>query len=304
LIWTIRQTPLTETVLTLRQLTWFQVLILVTINSLIMAGFGLRWFLFLRELGVNIPYMDIIRYRLAAFGISYLTPGPHLGGEPLQIYYLQKDHAVPLRENLAALSMDKLIEVFTNFSVLLFGLIFSISSGLMDTLFPPFAMAVSLFVLALPGLYFFLLWRQKRALSWLIQKIRFSRFRAIKRNILATEKMMAGVFRRSPLTLILSGTVSVIIWLALIGEYYLALRFLGLPATFTELMVIITAARLALLTPMPSAIGALEFSQVFALELLGYPAALGLSISLLIRSRDLLFSFAGLLWGRVFAIQL
>jgi uncharacterized membrane protein YbhN (UPF0104 family) len=104
--------------------------------------------------------------------------------------------------------------------------------------------------------------------------------------------------------LILSGTVSVIIWLALIGEYYLALRFLGLPATFTELMVIITAARLALLTPMPSAIGALEFSQVFALELLGYPAALGLSISLLIRSRDLLFSFAGLLWGRVFAIQL
>jgi uncharacterized membrane protein YbhN (UPF0104 family) len=46
--------------------------------------------------------------------------------------------------------------------------------------------------------------------------------------------------------------------------------------------------------PVPAGLGALEASQVFALQALGYDAALGLSLSLLIRLRDLLFGGLGL----------
>jgi uncharacterized membrane protein YbhN (UPF0104 family) len=60
----------------------------------------------------------------------------------------------------------------------------------------------------------------------------------------------------------------------------------------------LTAARLAFLTPLPSGLGALEASQVLAMQALGLEPTFGISISLLIRLRDILFGMVGF-WGIV-----
>ena len=45
---------------------------------------GERWRYLLREAGASAPFLLIQRSRLAGFAWSYLTPGPHFGGEPVQ----------------------------------------------------------------------------------------------------------------------------------------------------------------------------------------------------------------------------
>ncbi len=73
--------------------------------------------------------------------------------------------------------------------------------------------------------------------------------------------------------------------------------FLGLRLTPLEAVTLLTAVRLAHLLPMPGAIGTLEASQVVALEMLGLNTAVGLSLSLLIRLRDVGLALIGVWLG-------
>jgi uncharacterized membrane protein YbhN (UPF0104 family) len=84
-------------------------------------------------------------------------------------------------------------------------------------------------------------------------------------------------------------------------EYWLALSFLGIPVSLLQAVAVLTAASVAFLFPLPGGLGALEASQVLAMEALGLPSALGLSISLLIRGRDILLGGLGVLLGGVLA---
>ena len=78
--------------------------ILVSVNALIAYSFGLRWWLILRTQGFRIGYLFLASYRLVAYSISYFTPGPHLGGEPLQAFLVARRHnhesTSPLPRNL------------------------------------------------------------------------------------------------------------------------------------------------------------------------------------------------------------
>jgi hypothetical protein len=70
------------------------ILVLGALNVLIFSLFSSRWWLILRAQGHPQPYLALSGYRLAAFGVTYFTPGTQLGGEPLQIYLLQRRGAV------------------------------------------------------------------------------------------------------------------------------------------------------------------------------------------------------------------
>jgi uncharacterized membrane protein YbhN (UPF0104 family) len=77
------------------------------------------------------------------------------------------------------------------------------------------------------------------------------------------------------------------------------LRFLGLHLSLPQVMLALTAARLAFLLPVPAGLGSLEAGQVLAMGLLGVNPAVAISLSLVIRARDLFFGGAGLWIGAV-----
>ncbi|MBT7783065.1 MAG: flippase-like domain-containing protein, partial [Anaerolineae bacterium] len=104
--------------------------ILGIINAAILLLFGSRWWLILRALGYDLPYLSLAKYRLASFGVSYFTPGPQFGGEPLQVYFLHKNHQVPTETALASVSLDKLLEMLANFTFLVFGVMIILWQGL------------------------------------------------------------------------------------------------------------------------------------------------------------------------------
>ena len=78
-------------------------------------------------------------------------------------------------------------------------------------------------------------------------------------------------------------------------EYALILSFLGIRLPFWQALAGWTAGWLSFLAPLPGGLGALEASQVFALGAFGISAATAISVTLLMRARDLVVGGLGLL---------
>ena len=272
--------------------------LLFVINSGILLLFGSRWWLILRGLGYRTPYFVLAAYRLAGFGVSYFTPGPQFGGEPLQVYLLHTKYQVPTDTALASVSLDKIFEVLANFTFLLLGVIIVMWRGLFLQAFARIIIPVSVGIVILLLGYLFALLGRLTPLAWILGLLPFNekqpRFRAIRQTLLETESQMGEFCLRQPKIVLLATLLSSLIWLVLLGEYLLALFFLGLPVNIYELLGIILFARLAFLTPLPGGLGALEAGQVFAMQSLGFDPLFGVSVSFFIRARDSLFGLLGL----------
>ena len=81
LLWfSLRNIPLKEVWASLGSLNPQAIFALAGLNAAILVLFASRWWLILRFLGYSRPYLSLVSYRLAAFGVSYFTPGPQLGG--------------------------------------------------------------------------------------------------------------------------------------------------------------------------------------------------------------------------------
>ena len=297
LVWVLIQVPIQEIVLLLGELNYWEIASLLLVNTAIILLFGVRWWLIIRSLGYFISFKSITRYRLAAFGVSYFTPGPHFGGEPLQVYFLRQRHGVPGTTAVASLALDKSFELLANFGFLVFGISVILSFGVLGALADTFGLWLALALLFLPSVYLVMLWRGDQPLAAILFLLPAARLRSQAAKVKSTEMQMNTFCREHPAVLLLSVVISGLVWMALIFEYWLALRFLGVQMDMAQIISIMTAARIALLTPFPGALGALEASQMLAMEALGYQAALGLGIGLLIRARDVLFGMLGLIWG-------
>ena len=287
-------------------------LALAAANGLVLVASTGRWWLLLRAWGHIIPFDKLIGYRLAAFGVSYFTPGPQFGGEPLQVYLVTRHHNVPSVTALAAVTLDRLLELLVNFSFLMGGVLLITHQQLFSA---KVQAAMALFVvglLALPLGGLVILARGGRPLSGTLSLVgrwsapltkrlpgtcRARWYQTAVAAARASEQETAAFCRRRPLILTLALLISVVSWAALIGEYWLMLWLMGARISLFQTVVALTAARLAILLPLPGGLGALEASQVLAMGFLGVDPAIGLSAGLFIRLRDVLLSGLGLWWG-------
>ena len=304
LVWVWYSVSVTETIALLSQLGWNQIIALVMMNGLVLLILNARWWLILYGLGHRLPYLTLTGYRVAAFGLSYFTPGPLIGGEPLQVYLLEQHHKVPRARAIAALSVDKLIEWMVNVLFLLIGVIFILQQQLFDQAFASRIVIIALFLSMLPFLLLLAIWQERYPISsfWQLgDRVSFLRTRPIYQKIGQTIRESETVTTRfcheAPLTLLSSLLVSLLGLVALFAEYWLMLSCLGLDLTFTQLIAALAAARVALFALIPGGLGAIEASQVLALSQMGFNPAVGVSISLLIRARDVILGISGLWWG-------
>lgn len=293
LAWALRSVPLQDIGALLAELSLWQILLLLLVNTGIVYLLGLRWGLILRAQGYELPFRSIVRYRLTAFGVSYFTPGPHFGGEPLQVLFLRQRHGLPGSSALASVALDKLIELLSNFGFLSLGLLLLLRTGVLGSEVLAGAQLFSVLLLLLPALYLLALSFGRKPLSPLMARLP-------KRWALAaqsSEDQLSGLLRERQGLLWQTLAASLIVWSALLFEYWLALVFLGLKLGPLQLLAIVVAARVAMLAPTPGALGALEASQVLAMQAQGFDPAIGLSLSLLIRARDMIFGGIGLWLG-------
>ena len=300
----IRAVSIPDLLATLARLRPWQLAVLAVVNAVVLATITGRWWILLWGVGYRLPFRPLFGYRLAAFGLSYFTPGPHVGGELLQVLMVEREHGVARSDALAAVALDKGIEFTVNLTILLLGIAAVLQWRIVPQDAGRQALGLAVALLALPTTYLgataFGFYPGTRVLEPLAR--RWSRLLPTALTVADSEQRVGIYLRRAPRPFLAAVVVTLIGWIALIAEYWLMIHFLGVDLTLPQLVTALTAARISILLFLPAGLGALEASQATAFGLLGLDPAVGLSASLLIRLRDTLLGLLGLWWwggGRV-----
>ena len=294
----LRNVPLDQIWSTIRRLQLWQIATLFGLSLLIYTLMTLRWWIIVRAENKRISYFHLLLARIAAFGVSYFTLGPHVGGEPLQVFYLQHRYKLTFTHATAAVIMDKLIELLANFFLLAIGLTAILQVEILSTSGSSSWLSLSglLLLCMWPPIHIIFLYRRTYPVSAFLRGIPWIKKDSRPLRFIAAAERLAGAFCRRHFSALLSATaLSVCAGVGMVCEFALILHFLDIPLSFWQTIAAWTAGWLALLVPLPGGLGALEASEVFALGAFGISATLAIGVTLVMRGRDLLIGGLGLL---------
>lgn len=295
--WALRQAPLQTVWGLFSNFSFVAIGLLLLVRAAIILVLSSRWRWFLAALGYPLKPLTIAGYHLTGFSISYFTPGPQWGGEPVQVYLVKHRHSVPTADSVAAVTLDKLLALLSQGMVMLLGFGVILGAGLGGR-FAWQSLAIVLGLVALPLAYLIMLWRDSRPFTYLLQLLP-DRLNLGAGAVISEAEAHMGDFCRNQTTVFWQGVfLSFVIWPLLLSlEFWLALHFLKVPANMSQILIVLATSRVAMAMPFPAGLGALEVSQVLAMQLLQADPAIGVALSLLIRARDLLMGGLGLAWG-------
>ena len=298
LYFALRNAPIHEIWDTVRQLQFWQIAILFALNLSIYALITLRWWVIVRAENRAVAYFPLLLVGIAVFGVSYFTLGPHVGGEPLQVLYLQRRYKLTFTHATASVIMDKLLELLANFFLLVIGLTAIVRAGILSANGGSSWLSLSglLLVCIWPPIHIILLYKRKYPVSAFLRSISWIKKEAKPVRFIAASERLAGAFcRRHFSSLLIAIVISICAGAGMVMEFALITNFLGIRLPFWQTVAAWTAGWLALLAPLPGGLGALEASEVFALGVFGVPAALALGVALVMRGRDIFIGGIGLI---------
>ncbi|PCJ43716.1 MAG: TIGR00374 family protein [SAR86 cluster bacterium] len=300
--WLIRDLPFDTIFKTISHLTSAQWFYWLSINLVIILIFVWRWLVLTLGLELKLHFFNLLLLRQAGQSISFITPGPQFGGEPLQIFLLWKRYLISPSNSVLAVTADRIFELWTNFSVLLFGIIilFFTQAELADWL--SIALLIGLLILVLSLSTWLVINRSealgisinKFAQKWLGSK-RLSEANFYSNDITDSLKLLLAnkPALYSAMLLSLSG------WLLTFFELYLVLSFFNLNLDISSFVLLLVAMRLAFLLPLPGGIGTLEAAVFWSFTALALPIASAAALLALIRFRDILVLGAGFICLRL-----
>lgn len=296
-----RQIPWADSLALLGRIGPQPFLIYIAVNFGITLLFANRWWLLLRGMNVRISFGRVATYRLIGATVSLLTPGPQFGGEPAQVWLLVRRAGVPSSPAIAAVALDRLLELTVNLAFVTGGILYTLWSGLLGPVLDMRGILLALIPLALPPLLLFAFWSQGRFLTTAILALLNGlpkqwpdRALGFVEPLRRGEAHIHRILRDNPRLILIGGLVSVGNWIVLLADFWLATRLIGLELDFAQFVGFVVAARLAILLPIPAGLGALEASQILAAQRLGLNPAFGLGLVLFFRVRDVVLALIGL----------
>ena len=306
LYWALHNISLIDIWETIKGLTGWQIGLLLIINVVVIVLMAARWWIIVRVNNPKVPLLPMVGYRLSAFGVSYFTPGPQVGGEPLQVIFLQKNYGLTYARATASVVMDKLLEFLVNFLLLAVGAWAAFRVGLIpESDSRPIGSLIALALLSWPLIHLILLYQGRYPISAVLRwQPFFTQRNKLIRLIIVSERMAATFCQRHLGAMLAAIGVSLLSVAGIIAEYALMIDYLGISLSVLQVFAALTALQLAFLMPLPGGLGALEASQVFVLGAFGQPASAAISLTLLQRARDVLNGGLGLvLAGQEIRVQ-
>lgn len=296
--WALRGVPLADIGDVLGKLGVAQLVALAALNVLVLWSFSWRWWAVLRALGHSVPTRRLTGYRVAAFAVSYLTPGPQFGGEPLQVYLLSGRQGIPAPTAIASVVLDKMLELISNFTFLIVGVLVVVRLNMVPIPVQAPLILLSVVLFSLPFVYLGSACRGHRPVTWVLDRLPAATrgwpgLAHMADAVAEGENQVSEICRQRSAWLLTAVALSAASWVIVLTEAWVAMQFLGIAVGPVQAIGVVAAARLAFLLPFPGALGALEASQVLAVSALGFGRADGIGLGLLIRARDLLVAGLG-----------
>lgn len=297
--WTLTQLPLNELLNSIAGIARSKLAIWAAANIVIILIFNFRWWIFCRCLDIPIYFLQLLFIRQAGQTISFITPGPQFGGEPLQIYWLWHHGQVALHKALLALGMDRFFELWINFSILISGVALLMTSSANATadwgkiLITLAGLAV---LMSLIG------WALLKQPQWISRRVnnatqrwqshRYLHHIQTQWNFLSED--LSRSLKHKKKYFVFTLLLSLIGWGGLLIELQLILWMAKANTDLIGFLLLFVAMRLALLLPLPGGIGTLEAAVFWVFHYLNLPMETTLSVIALMRLRDVAVVVFGL----------
>lgn len=300
--WLIRDLPFTDILESVSNLSIQQWFYWTTLNLLIIFVFVWRWMALTSGLKLNLSFIHLLCLRQAGQSVSFITPGPQFGGEPLQIYWLWKKFLISPGNSFLALAVDRFFELWINLTVLLFGILFLIFSGSGLTNWNSAALIIGLAMLLLC----FLAWcavRRNETIAKIINNIGL-RWLGSKRlsNINFHWNEITNslqILLKNKVALLVALLLSITGWVLTFFELYLVLSFFDIYLNIIDFTLLLVAMRVAFLLPLPGGIGTLEASVILVFSVIALPETAAAALLALIRFRDVIVISLGFMCLRL-----
>lgn len=298
--WIVAQLPIDAVLQSIARLSVAQWLLWICLNLMVVASLTGRWQLLTRAMGLAVSFTQLLRVRQAGQLISFVTPGPQFGGEPLQVRWLWRRYSLPGHAAFLAVGLDRFYELWINFAVLLLAVLalaISSASSLID--WQAMALILLGLVLALAFFAWFLLQQPERMRDWIERLTRpWAQHQHLGQLPIHWSELHASLqtlIKEKRLALGLAVGLSLLGWTGMISEFWLLLYLVGLDFDPTTFMVLFTAVRLAFLLPLPGGIGSVETGLFWAFSALDLPLPAAAGLIALMRLRDVLVLLSGAL---------
>ncbi|WP_461865957.1 lysylphosphatidylglycerol synthase transmembrane domain-containing protein [Thermococcus sp.] len=128
----------------------FMLAIFVFIVTIIL--WALRWDVFLRGIGVNANFRDVLRGILIGMFVNNVTPGARGGGEPVRMYFIAKRSEGDYGPIFATIMADRLLDLIPVFTMLILSSWYAYSIGARRMTWILLILTFLLFLLLLIGL--------------------------------------------------------------------------------------------------------------------------------------------------------
>ena len=258
-----------------------------------------RWDIILRSRGHKVPFFKLFVYRIIGSAINFFTPGPRVGGEPTQASLIAA-YNIEFAEGLSTVMIDKIIDASTCGFLFIVGVIVvSFQYAIPENAKIYMALGSILFLVITILFYYRMLTNRHFFLKIFhffgLDKSKNKAINNLEAGIIRVETIMMQFYKNDKVTFLLSIFVTLISWVVMFAEYKLATTLLGLNLDFVQLFFIIAFVGIAVLFPIPMAVGVLEASQISAFSIIGVVGTAGVALAFLVRMKDLFFGIIGMI---------
>jgi uncharacterized membrane protein YbhN (UPF0104 family) len=280
---------------------WF--LVTCTLGASFFFFQAASWWVIQKSFFQPMPLGRLFRIKVVSAAFNIVLPSASLGGDAMRAFMI-REH-VPLKEGIPSVLFDKTVEFVGSLIFLIVGLIL----GLLSLHLPKaliISVVVSLSITALSTLLFIL--AQKAGVTKTMMKIgRFipgAESWAAKNghHLRALDESLSLLYSRSNTKALIPIGLNVLGRVAGVFEVMIIMAVLRAPINFIQALLISTVVTVGntVFFVLPGQWGVMEGVYIVILRSMGFPAAIGLSLSIIRRIRTIFFAGVGLL---LFALE-
>lgn len=268
---------------------WHIIAYLAVSTTILLLG-ALRWFVVVRAKDIRVRFRSVLGAHLAGYAVSFVTPGPKVGGEPVRAAILARKRTT-FSKTFSTVLLDKLVAMHV-FSIMFFAsvIVFTVLGNL------PAAIATPLLALSILFLVFSLGFAALSAtgnpLSVTIAR-KLPLPKTVHKELDTFRLSIRAFYREDRWPFIISHIIAATAWLLSLVEYKALLLILGFDVSWSAVFIVYSMVGIAYALPIPLAIGTLEAGQLAAFTLLGLPGGSGVLLALMTRLRDMTFTTIG-----------
>jgi len=274
---------------------FFLTSVIAAIWLLLQAG---AWWMIQRTFFQEVAFGILYRIKIISDAFNLILPSASLGGDAMRAFMIKEN--VPLRDGIPSVFFDKTIEFIASLIFLISGLFLGlVTLRLPKTLTIP--VGISLGITTLGTIFLVII--QKRGITLTLRKLGRLVPRAKgwllkhESQFLAMDENFHLLYTRSNTRAFLPLALHVIARLVGAAEVFVIMAVLKAPVNVVQALFICTVvtAGNSVFFILPGQWGVMEGFHVLVVQSLGYPAAVGLSLSVIRRIRKLLFAGLGIL---------